>query len=129
MTKTQNYNLNKPETTDPMRLADFNENSEILDAALAAAYSPDNLPWEVGTLDLSSAVIGDVVKTFDFVPSVVFFFDSTVISGAVINGKYTKICDLLDTSVYRNIILEGNTLSQGFICGGPVSTLYYVALK
>ena len=35
MQKTSNYNLNKPEVTDPMRLADFNENADIMDAALA----------------------------------------------------------------------------------------------
>ena len=34
MTKTQNYNLNKPEATDPLRLADFNQNADIIDAAL-----------------------------------------------------------------------------------------------
>ena len=34
--KTQNYNLNKPEVTDPLRLADFNQNADILDAALGA---------------------------------------------------------------------------------------------
>ena len=36
MTKTQNYNLNKPEATDPLRLADFNGNADIIDGALAA---------------------------------------------------------------------------------------------
>ena len=36
MTKTQNYNLNKPEATDPLRLADFNANADIIDGALAA---------------------------------------------------------------------------------------------
>ena len=39
MTKTGNYNLNKPEPTDPLRLADFNENADIIDAALAAVPS------------------------------------------------------------------------------------------
>ena len=34
MTKTANYNLNKPEATDPLRLADFNGNADIIDAAL-----------------------------------------------------------------------------------------------
>lgn len=36
MEKTQNYNLNKPEVSDPMRLADFNENSDLIDAALTS---------------------------------------------------------------------------------------------
>ena len=34
MTKTQYYNLNKPEATDPIRLADFNENADIIDGLL-----------------------------------------------------------------------------------------------
>ena len=34
MLKTENYNLNKPEGTDPLRLADFNQNSDIIDGAL-----------------------------------------------------------------------------------------------
>ena len=35
MTKTVNYNLNKPETADPLRMADFNENADIIDGLLA----------------------------------------------------------------------------------------------
>ena len=34
MTKTMNYNLNKPEADDPLRLADFNQNADIIDTAL-----------------------------------------------------------------------------------------------
>ena len=34
MEKTQYYNLNKPEETDPLRLEDFNENADLIDAAL-----------------------------------------------------------------------------------------------
>ena len=34
MEKTTNLNLNKPEPNDPLRLEDFNENNEIIDAAL-----------------------------------------------------------------------------------------------
>ena len=34
MQKTQNYNLNKPEAGDPVKVADFNANADIVDAAL-----------------------------------------------------------------------------------------------
>lgn len=132
MTKTENYRLNQWEPTDKLSREDFNQDNAKIDAALgvlAGAFTPNNAPWEVGILDLSNATIGNVVKTFDFAPSAVFFFASMVFSGAAVNGGYARICDLLDTSVYRQLSLEGNTLSQGFICGGPVSTLYYVALK
>lgn len=36
MQKTVNYNLNKPEAADPLRLADFNQNADIIDTALGA---------------------------------------------------------------------------------------------
>ena len=36
MLKTEHYQLNKPEVTDPLRLADFNANADIIDGALAA---------------------------------------------------------------------------------------------
>ena len=35
MTKTEHYQLNKPEATDPVRVADFNANADIIDGALA----------------------------------------------------------------------------------------------
>ena len=34
MQRTANYNLNKPEAGDPLRLADFNANADIIDGAL-----------------------------------------------------------------------------------------------
>ena len=35
MKKTTHYQLNKPESGDPLRVADFNENADIIDGALA----------------------------------------------------------------------------------------------
>jgi len=35
MQKTSNFNLNKPEAADPMRIEDFNQNADLIDAALA----------------------------------------------------------------------------------------------
>lgn len=34
MTKTQNFNLLKPEPADPLRVEDFNENADIIDGVL-----------------------------------------------------------------------------------------------
>lgn len=36
MTKTEHYNLKKPGPNDPLSQADFNENADLIDAALAA---------------------------------------------------------------------------------------------
>ena len=57
MTKTQNYNLNKPEGGDPLRLADFNQNSDILDAALS------NLNVAMGALNYDHIVTGSFSGT------------------------------------------------------------------
>ena len=35
MTKTEHYQLNKPEASDPVRVADFNQNADIIDTVLA----------------------------------------------------------------------------------------------
>ena len=43
MTKTNNYNLKKPEPTDPLRLEDFNENADLIDAALGGKANAADL--------------------------------------------------------------------------------------
>lgn len=42
MQKTENYGLNKPESTDKYSVEDFNENMEILDAKLAECFRRGN---------------------------------------------------------------------------------------
>ena len=39
MQKTTNYNLNKPEAGDALRVEDFNQNADIIDAALGQILS------------------------------------------------------------------------------------------
>ena len=72
MQKTANYNLNKPEATDPLRLADFNENADILDGALK------NLSMAVPKIAVGSYVGTGTwgadspnSLTFDFVPKLI----------------------------------------------------------
>ena len=43
MQKTANYNLNKPEAGDPIRVADFNANADIIDTALAGKANAADL--------------------------------------------------------------------------------------
>ena len=129
MQKTTNYNLNKPETTDPMRLADFNENSEILDAALAAAYSADNLPWEMGTIDISYAEDGEVIKTFDFEPSAVFLFETGAIGGVLPSGGIAKLSMISDVSYYCYFELSGNTLTLRRVVNRVFTEIQYIALR
>ena len=85
MTKTMNYNLNKPEATDPLRLADFNQNSDILDAALAGCARV-----ECGTY-VGTGTHGPNNKntlTFGIQPKIVFIF-KTIEYGSMADTAYT----------------------------------------
>ena len=53
MTKTNIYNLKKPEPTDPLRLEDFNENADILDGLL------NSLNTAVAGLDAAAKKFGN----------------------------------------------------------------------
>ena len=69
MTKTQNYNLNKPEAGDPLRLADFNQNADIIDGALSKCAN-----IAVGSYIGDGTYGQDNPKTltFEFKPTVVW---------------------------------------------------------
>ena len=89
MKKTTNYQLNKPEAGDPLRLADFNQNSDILDAALSNLNAALGSKAEQSALAAVTAAapkiaIGSYVGTdasgssdpnrltFDFAPKALF---------------------------------------------------------
>ena len=94
MQKTSNFNLNKPEAADPMRLEDFNQNADLIDAALA------NLTAAVPKIAVGTYT-GDgstTAKTIDvgFAPKMVFVWanwkdDSSTYSanycGMVVQGQ------------------------------------------
>ena len=81
MTKTQNYNLNKPEATDPLRLADFNGNADIIDGALAS-LSADHVYVGSYVGDGTAERIIDL----PFTPKVVFLFLRFGNNGAYTNA-------------------------------------------
>ena len=58
MTKTNNYNLKKPEPNDPLRVADFNENADILDAALAGKAEQSTVTALDQSVSALSAALG-----------------------------------------------------------------------
>ena len=135
MEKTQYYNLNKPEVTDPLRVADFNENADLIDAAIkaveqtvAGAYGPNNLPWVTGVLDLTDADSGDVAKTFDFEPSAILVGARTISPGFGINGGTFRMDEYSSSSRYY-FSLSGTELIATTVSGAPVTELYYLALK
>ena len=135
MEKTQYYNLNKPEVTDPLRVEDFNENADLIDAAIkaveqavAGAYGPNNLPWVTGVLDLTDADSGDVAKTFGFEPSAILLGAEKISPGFGINGGTFRMDEYSSSSRYY-FTLSGNELIATTVSGAPVTELYYLALK
>lgn len=66
MEKTTHYQLNKPEAADPLRLADFNENADKIDAALAAVRNEaaNNLAAYQTSNDAAVAALQDASTRF-----------------------------------------------------------------
>jgi len=57
MTKTTNYNLNKPDREDALNIDDLNENADIIDQELnAAATTADNAIPKTGTATMTSTI-------------------------------------------------------------------------
>ena len=86
MTKTQHYNLNKPEATDPIRVADFNGNADIIDTALAGCARV-----ECGTYTGTHTYGSDKPNTliFGIQPKIVFIFTVSSAYGSMANTSYT----------------------------------------
>ena len=86
MTKTMNYNLNKPEATDPLRLADFNGNADIIDTALAGCARVECGTY-TGTHTYGSSSPNTL--TFGIAPKIVFVFTVSTEYGSMANTAYT----------------------------------------
>lgn len=86
MTKTEHYNLNKPEAGDPVRVADFNENADIIDTALAGGARV-----ECGTYTGTHTYGSDKPNTLTFgiAPKIVFVFTVSTEYGSMANTAYT----------------------------------------
>ena len=104
MTKTQNYNLKKPEPTDPVQLADFNENADLIDAALVELSS--RLKVEFGSY-VGNGSFGPGTQntlTFPFPPKVVIV-----------------VADTQSTSHPGALFFAGQRYSNGFGSNGGSS--------
>lgn len=78
MQKTLHYELKKPEITDPLQVADFNENSDLIDAALGAmAASISNCRVAYGSYSGTNEYGAEspVTLSFDFKPLLVVVSD------------------------------------------------------
>ena len=100
MQLTPNYNLKKPEGTDPVDIQDFNDNAEILDTELkkkAESSGGDISEMTVKTLDNITAdfpvpVAGEKPKTF--LGKVKKFFEDTKnwMTGVCLIGSIVNNC-------------------------------------
>ena len=98
MLKTENYQLNKPEPADPLRLADFNENADIIDAALGAV---PNIATGTYTGD------GTANRTINlgFTPKAIFVCSN---QGATCHTSSTGA-----TMIHGGLVLPDKALSYG----------------
>lgn len=136
MLKTENYNLNKPEPNDPLRLEDFNENSDLIDAALKSVQNEAAAGIEQVEAKLSETIlVGHYVgnatdnelsdrQTIDlgFQPRLLIVRDTAYKGSTSSNESWTVRNLGIATPgnphrTYGNyVVLE--IMETGFICGG-----------
>ena len=151
MTKTVNYKLNKPEPTDPVHLADLNENADIIDAALKAATDAA-IAAAAGSAKVAwGSYVGDGISgNRGNSTSITAPFEAKLLivtNGGTFNGKTTNVTMFAvrgsATTVFltksaelydANIFWEGNTVSWYTIYSAKNQmneagvTYYYVAI-
>ena len=119
---TTNYQLNLWEPTDKFSREEINENSEKLDAAVAACFRPSNLPWVSG--NYTQPQTGDVTITLGFRPSVVFFTTSDPSFGIAMGAARFLVGN--NRNISGNMVLIGfncQFLDDGFLVNSGTS--YY----
>lgn len=118
MTKTDNYNLNQWEATDPIRREDFNADNAVIDAALKEVAG--RRPFVVGTYVGTGSTTTTQTVELGFRPSMVIIAypnDS--------NGQYgttiTPDCSLsYNESVIAQITETGFEIGLALSGGSPV---------
>ena len=124
MTKTTNYQLPQWEAHDPVRREDFNGAF----AALDGAYSPEKKPWELGNCQISSDLVGTVIKSFDFTPSLVLVWAASYYIGVTDGNITATVRGSASNGGLCYFELIGNQLKLSYFYNGPTK-IYYLALK
>ena len=101
---TENYALNLWTPQDSFLREEFNENTEKIDAAVAACFQPDNLPWVAGTY--TEPQTEDVVIDLGFKPSAVFLTTGDPAFGVAMGAA--------SFMVGNNRNISGNLVMNGF---------------
>ena len=124
MNKTTNYNLPQWEAADPVRREDFNRAF----AALDGAYSPEKKPWELGNCTIISDLVGTMIKSFDFTPSLVLVWAASYYIGLTDGNMTATVRSSASNSGLCYFDLIGNQLKLSYFYNGPTK-ISYLALK
>lgn len=153
MQLTPNYNLKKPEGTDPVDIQDFNDNADLIDAALkkkAESSGGDISEMTVKTLDAITTkfpvpVAGEKPKTF--LGKVKKFFEDTknwmtgvCLIGQIVNNCVTNNAKLPLSAAQGKVLMDlytvlntkiadtsgiANTANAKIELNGPIKTIAY----
>ena len=153
MQLTPNYNLKKPEGTDPVDIQDFNDNADLIDAALkkkAESSGGDISEMTVKTLDditteFPVPVAGESTKTF--LGKVKKFFSDTknwmtgvCLIGQIVNNCVTNNAKLPLSAAQGKVLMDlytvlntkiadtsgiANTANAKIELNGPIKTIAY----
>ena len=110
MNKTQNYNLNQWDPTDPIRREDFNADNAVIDAALDGKA---NFAFGSYTGTGTYGASGPTKITFPFVPKLAIIVGATYGGYRTIylNGCTSLMTRPTNTNVFVDCSLSGCTLS------------------
>ena len=138
MQLTPNYNLKKPEGTDPVDIQDFNDNADLIDAALkkkAESSGGDISEMTVKTLDAITTefpvpVAGEKPKTF--LGKVKKFFEDTknwmtgvCLIGQIVNNCVTNNAKLPLSAAQGKVLMDLYTVLNAKI-GAKVAVVSFI---
>ena len=141
MEKTSNYNLNKPEATDPLRVSDFNENADIIDGALSnlnAAVGQIAVPQiAVGTYTGNNSTINPTTVEVGFAPKMVFIWRDWSDTSSSYKANYCGMA-IQDQSLQNMLTLtetgfqvlnrDDNSGNQLYPCLNRTQSYFYFAI-
>lgn len=142
MQLTPNYNLKKPEGADPVDIQDFNDNADVVDAALkkkAESSGGDISEMTVKTLDNITTdfpvpVAGEKPKTF--LGKVKKFFEDTknwmtgvCLIGSIVNNCVTDNAKLPLSAAQGKALMDLYTVLNTNLADAIIKSTYKTALR
>ena len=128
MNYTKNYHLPQWAETDRIQMEDFNEAMADIDEAMGTYYGMENLPWEMGSANISEGAKDTVIHTFGFTPSVVLAWASSYYMGATDGSTTISLRGSASNSGLFDLRLSGAQLKLTYFYNGPPK-VYFLALR